>query len=248
MKQNFIPLFFLILIAMSCKKTNSKKIETAQDIIDKAIAVSGGAKIDDATVSFRFRNKTYKAFRRFGNYQLERSFVENDKVIIDILDNEKFERFENFEKVKLEDSTLNKYKGSVNSVHYFAALPYGLNAEAVKKKYIDTVRIKGKKYHKIEVTFNEENGGEDFDDVFLYWINVMTYKVDYLAYEYHVNGGGKRFREAYNERIVDQIRFVDYNNYKPANKTTDLDSFDRLYEENQLKLLSKIEIDSIAVK
>lgn len=248
MKQIYIILFFLTFVIFSCQKSEPIKVITAQDIVNKAIAISGGAKIDNATLSFRFRDKAYKAFRRFGNYQLERSFVEGEKVIIDILDNEKFERFVNFEKVELIDSTKNQYKGAVNSVHYFSVLPYGLNAEAANKKYIDTVRIKGEKYHKIEVTFNKENGGDDFNDIFLYWINSETYKVDYLAYEYHVNESGKRFREAFNERVVDSVRFVDYNNYEPIDKTATLYSLDRLYEENKLKLLSKIELDSIDVK
>lgn len=241
-------LVFFIIVITSCKNETPKISFNAQDLINKSITVSGGDKIDNSTLIFKFRDKKYKAFRRFGNYQLERSFIDAEDTIIDILDNNKFERFVNFKKVELADSTRNKYSNAVNSVHYFSVLPYGLNADAVNKKYIDTIRIKGKKYHKIEVTFNKENGGDDFDDVFIYWINSKTYKVDYLAYEYSVNEGGKRFREAYNERIIDSIRFVDYNNYKPINKEAALSSLDRLYEEKQLKLLSKIELDAIEIK
>ena len=59
------------------------------------------------------------------------------------------------------------YSASVNSVHYFAVLPYGLDGKAVNKTYVNKVDIKGKSYHKIKVTFNEEGGGEDFEDVFM---------------------------------------------------------------------------------
>ncbi len=241
-------LIFLLIVVVSCQKRSSDVIFNAQDIVNKSITISGGNKINNSTLIFKFRDKKYKAFRRFGNFQFERSFIEEEDTIIDILDNNKFERFVNYEKVELADSTRIKYSNAVNSVHYFSVLPYGLNAEAVNKKYIDTIRIKGKKYHKIEVTFNKQNGGDDFDDVFIYWINTETHKVDYLAYEYHVNEGGKRFREAYNERIIDSIRFVDYNNFKPIDKEASLHSLDQLFEAKQLKLLSKIELDSIEVK
>jgi len=237
----------ILLLVNSCSKP-VKEVFDAQDIVSKSILNSGGNKINNSTLKFEFRDKTYKAFRRFGNYQLERSFIDEKDTIIDILDNNKFERFVNFETLELADSTRNKYSNAVNSVHYFSVLPYGLNANAVNKKYLDTIRIKGVKYHKIEITFNKENGGDDFDDVFIYWINSKTYKVDYLAYEYHVNEGGKRFREAYNERIIDSIRFVDYNNYKPINKKAPLSSLDQLFEKNELKLLSKIELKAIEVK
>jgi hypothetical protein len=38
---------------------------------------------------------------------------------------------------------------------------------------------------------------KDFDDEYMYWIK-DTRKVDYLAYSYHVNDGGVRFRAAFN--------------------------------------------------
>lgn len=93
-----------------------------------------------------------------------------------------------------------------------------MNDKAVNKLYLGKVLIKGNEYYKIKVTFNEEGGGEDFEDVFVYWVQTGTFKVDYLAYSYAVNGGGIRFKEAYNERFVNGIRFVDYNNCKPENE------------------------------
>jgi hypothetical protein len=57
-----------------------------------------------------------------------------------------------------------------------------------------------------------------------------------------------RFREAYNECYVNGIRFVDYKNYKPINKDADLFDLDRLFENNELKLLSKIENKNIVVE
>jgi hypothetical protein len=57
-----------------------------------------------------------------------------------------------------------------------------------------------------------------------------------------------RFREAYNERFVNGIRFVDYNNYKPLNTEMTIFETDSLFESGNLKLLSKIELKNIKVE
>ena len=141
-----------------------------------------------------------------------------------------------------------KYSASVNSVHYFSVLPYGLNDKAVNKKLIGEERIKGKDYYKIEVTFSQKGGGEDFEDVFIYWINKASFKPDYLAYSYNEDDGkGMRFREAYNERYVNDLRFVDYNNYKSEDKKFYLIDLAKAFNNNSLKLLSKIELQNVEV-
>ncbi len=56
-----------------------------------------------------------------------------------------------------------------------------------------------------KLTFNEDSGGDDFEDVFIYWFNTETYRMDYLAYEYHTDEGGMRFREAFNPREINGV-------------------------------------------
>ena len=76
-----------------------------------------------------------------------------------------------------------------------------------------------------------------------------SFKVDYLAYSYNEDDGvGMRFREAYNERFVNSLRFVDYNNYKTEDTSIPLESLGKAFEANQLKLLSKIELKNVTVK
>ena len=154
----------------------------------------------------------------------------------------------NNKKIVVHDSMKPRYSASVNSVHYFSTLPYGLNDKAVNKELLEEVFIKNNTYFKIKVTFNQEGGGEDFEDVFVYWINKETYKVDYLAYSYQDPGEiGLRFREAFNERYVNELRFVDYKNYKPNKSNITIFELDDLFEKGQLKLLSKIELKNITV-
>ena len=233
----------LLILLVSCKPKY-----TAQEVIDQSLAYSKSNNIADATISFAFRDNNYKAIRNNGTFELTR-VVQNDTATVkDVLFNDGFKRFVNDSLVNLSEEDKNKYSNSVNSVHYFSVLPFGLNDKAVQKKLLDPVTIKGKEYYKVRVTFTEEGGGEDFDDVFLYWFSKENFQLDYLAYKYHTNGGGVRFRDVKEEKLVDGIRFADYNNYKPLDKEIDFYTIDKLYEEGRLKKLSEIVLENITVE
>ncbi len=243
--RKFLLVVIIIVLFVGCKKEDSIN---AQSIVDKSIEISGGKKTNNSIIDFNFRKKHYKAIRSKGTYQLAREFKDSLNVIKDILSNEGFKRYINSELVKVTDSMIPRYSASVNSVHYFSVLPYGLNDAAVNKQYLDKVKLKGKYYYKIKITFNQEGGGEDFDDVFIYWIDTESFKTAYIAYSYAESDGlGFRFREAYNERYVNGIRFVDYNNYKPKEASATLEKLDELFENDKLQLLSKIELENISV-
>ena len=238
-------ILFLFLILMACGQHSRKSI-TAQQIIDRAIDSSGGSLYAASDFSFDFRNKTY-VLEREGNKKILKRIERSDSAtIVDVKRSNGFERSVNDSVVIVVDSMANRYANSINSVHYFAYLPYGLNDKAVNKKLLGETQINNKKYYEVQVTFDQENGGEDFEDVYIYWFNMETFKPDFLAYEFHVDGGGMRFRAAYNERYVNGIRFVDYKNFKPKGATS-IQEIERLYDTDKLELLSKIELSNIEV-
>ena len=237
----------LSFVLLSCNEKETKSLD-ADEIINKTIEVSGVKKLNTSILTFDFRNKSYVAARFNGNYEFQRRYSDSVNDIRDFLNNKGFERYLNDSVVSVPDSMATKYASSINSVHYFAVLPHGLDGKAVNKAYLNDVEIKGKRYHKIKVTFDKNGGGEDYDDEFIYWIDNKTNKIDYLAYSYNEDDGkGLRFREAYNERYIKDVRFVDYNNYEPKRKDATLENLDELFEENQLKLLSKIELKNIKI-
>lgn len=127
-------------------------------------------------------------------------------------------------------------------------LPYGLDSPAVKKEVLDTVRIKDDSYYEIKVIFEQRGGGKDYEDEYMYWVNTEDFTVDYLAYNYHVNEGGTRFREAYNVREINGVRVVDYKNYKPATQYPALESLDSLFLNGQLELISHIELKMLRLR
>ncbi|WP_299013564.1 DUF6503 family protein [uncultured Polaribacter sp.] len=232
---------FIFLLFLACKP--AQKELTAQEIIDKSILKSGVNKVANAKIAFHFRNTLFEAKRAYGNFTLTRK----KDSITDILTNNTFKRFIHSQEVKLADKKANTYKNTVNSVHYFSVLPFGLNDKAVHKKLLKSSIVKAKAYYKIQITFAEEGGGEDFNDTFIYWIGKKDFLVDYLAYSYQTNGGGKRFRALKKETIVNQIRFADFDNYKPKNNNITLENIDKAFEENQLEKISEIVLENIKV-
>lgn len=248
MRRSYFTVLGVFFIAFySCKEHKNPISLSAQEIVDKSLLVSGGEKYDSSTFSFEFRNRIYVLERTDGKKVLKRIQKNDTLDIVDVKTNNGFERFVENRLTQLPDSVSNAYANSVNSVHYFAYLPYGLNDSAVKKAFLGEISIKGENYYKIKITFSQENGGDDFDDVYIYWFNQSTFEPDYLAYEFHVNDGGLRFREAYNKRVVNGIRFVDYYNLKPIDKNQSIYQIDSLYIKDELELLSKIELTNIKV-
>ncbi len=127
-------------------------------------------------------------------------------------------------------------------------LPHGLNDPAVGKELVGEAEIDGQQYYEVKVTFAKEGGGTDHEDEYMYWIAKEGFTVDYLAYKFYTGKGGIRFRKAYNPRMVNGIRFVDYENYKLEPwEAVDLQNVDELFKTGKLELLSKIETEAISV-
>ncbi|PZE17742.1 hypothetical protein DNU06_07585 [Putridiphycobacter roseus] len=251
--------FLLISITVSCSNEKAGNPESAKQqssieiakikstgdsIVAQSILAHGGDLYASANYQFTFRNKIY-TFKNSPNHFAYSRLDKTDSLkIFDKMDNDSFERIVNETTIDLSEEEQSKYRESINSVVYFATLPYKLNDAAVFKKWIGTTTIKDTVYNVIEVSFSEEGGGEDHDDLFYYWFNVNTNTLDYLAYQYATNGGGVRFRAAYNRSVVDGIVFQDYINYEVAVGTA-LSEIPALYMQDSLKELSRIKTEAV---
>lgn len=241
-----LPIITFLLIFISCKEEN--KPLTAQQIIDKTIENAGGNNYESATINFTFRKTKYSSKRKNGLFEYSRTYTDSIGEVNDVLNNNEFTRFINAQKIDLPDSIATKYANSVNSVLYFVQLPYGLNAPAVKKELVGEAEIEGEKYYEIQVTFGENGGGVDHEDIYMYWINQRNFTVDYFAYKFYTGEGGIRFRKAYNPRTVSGLRFVDYKNYKVEPwESVDLKTVDELLKAGKLELLSEIKTEDVSV-
>ena len=225
----------------------STQAQTADEIVNQSIAKHGGELYEQRTLNFTFRTHQYSGWHHAdGAYQYQRTTTKGEDKVVSTLNNAGFVQTKNGSQVSLDKKTERGLSNAVNSVFYFALLPYKLNDAAVHKKLRGETTIKGIKYWVVQVSFSEEGGGDDHDDQFMYWFNQETSTMDYLAYSYHVNKGGVRFREAVNSRKVNGIVLQDYINYK-AELGTDLTQLPELFEAGKLKELSKILLENESV-
>ncbi len=242
MKNNIIVLLLFSLVSCGEDKLG------ADQIIENSIQHHGGVFYDSLNVNYTFREKHYNLKHSDGLFSYKRTFKDSTNHLVeDVLNNEGFYRIIEDEKILLSVADSAAYANSVNSVHYFALLPYGLNSAAVITKKLENTDIKNKEYYTVKVTFQKEGGGTDFEDEFVYWFDIEDYSMDFMAYSYHTEGGGVRFREAFNPRKVQGVTFQDYYNYK-ADKNATLHNLHEAFEDGRLNLLSKIELDFIKEK
>lgn len=241
-----LPLLAVVLmLVIACEKTTSP--DKAEQIVAKAIESHGGEIYLSSMIDFDFRGQHFTIQRNGGNYIYWRTQTDSSgRRIDDLMGNDFFFRCIDNVGVPLVPEYRDRYRNSLNSVVYFALLPFRLRDPAVIAKNMGTVAVKGQQYHKIEVTFRKQGGGKDFEDRFIYWIHVERFTMDYLAYRFHVDNGGVRFREAVNARRVGGLRFADYKNYQ-APAETDISTMDKMFESGDLELLSTIELNNIQV-
>ena len=238
-----------LALVILCAYASCDSRTEAEKIVDKAIEAHGGEAYSNSQIEFDFRDIHYTILKTPDRFEYIREFSDSTGNVKDLLNNEGFVRTVNGAKIDtLSEEWIGKYSRSVNSVAYFAYLPYGLNDPSVFKKLLGETEINGEKYNLIKVTFAEEGGGEDFDDEFLYWIGTDDSMVDYMAYSYHTDGGGVRMREVKEVLEVGGIRFQNYLNLKPADESVSVENMQELYESGYLELLSEINLENIRVE
>lgn len=238
--------FLLLCFLMACSQP--KDVTNATQVVKDALEAHGLMAQESFDLRFDFRGRNYRAKVASGAFDYYRAFQDSTaQEVVDHLHNEGFTRMIAGDTAVVSPEKANAYGESVNSVIYFALLPYFLKDPAVQTDYLGITTFKNKPYYKIRVTFKEEGGGMDYDDVFVYWFRQDNYALDYLAYSYKRDGGGVRFREAYNAREVNGVRFADYVNYKHPNAEFPVESTDDAFKQGQLEELSRIELQNIAL-
>ncbi|MEX2232782.1 MAG: DUF6503 family protein [Cyclobacteriaceae bacterium] len=238
----FAPVFYLGILSLMSSCGDSK----GQRILDDSIEAHGGSSYKSFHLEFDFRSRHYTAARKNGIFTYTREFTDTTGRIKDVLNNDGLIRYRNDSILAITDERRKAFTNSVNSVIYFALLPYGLNDDAANKEWIKETTIKGQPYEVVRVTF-DKTAGVDHQDVFLYWFHKEKRTMDYFAYSYESDGGGIRFREAINPRRIGGILWQDYVNYNPKDETLPLDTLQSMFISGTLEKLSEIKMENITV-
>ncbi|PSQ81558.1 MAG: hypothetical protein BRD46_01915 [Bacteroidetes bacterium QS_8_68_15] len=227
-------------------------------MIDSVRAAAGADVLDrGARVAFTFRGERFQLHRRAdGSFSYARTTRDSlGRRTRDVLTADTLRRRIDGRPVPLDSAARRRIETAVNSVAYFALLPFPLGDPAVEPRYAGTDTLGGTAYHRIAVTFRQKGGGRDWQDRFVYWFDPRDFSMDYLAYAYGRGRGedyGTRFREAFNARRVGGVRFADYRNYTTrSNDSLPSDRLARyahLFDADSLRRVSTVALDSVRVE
>lgn len=216
--------------------------------VERAIERHGGDAYRAGEITFSFRGTPFRIEQSDGRFRYERRYTdEAGRAVREILSNEGVALEVDGEAVLVDAAERDRIATAVNSVVYFGFLPYRLTDPAVRLRDLGDARVDGEPYRKVEVTFRPEGGGIDWEDRFVYWFHAEDHTLDYLAYRYHRDGGGTRFRRAFNRRTVGGILVQDYENYAAPEPVADIADYDRLFEEGRLEVISVVALEDLVV-
>ena len=241
----------VLLLAGGCQSPDSTP--SAAAVIDSARVAHGAPMLNEAVVTFDFRGDDYRIRQDGGPFHYRRSYADSlGRPVTEGLTNDGIYRVVDGDTVSLSSSERDAVETTVNSVTYFALLPEPLGDSAVQPTYSGRDTIDGVPYHRVKVTFRQEGGGRDWEDVFMYWFRTDTYAMGYLAYAFGQGPdeeSGTRFREAYNVRRVNGVRMADYRNYTVDTLSADqMEEYPDLWARDAARLVSRIELDSVQVR
>ena len=244
-----------VLLVGGC--ASPERPPAAAAILDSARAAHGAPVLDRAVVRFGFRGDAYRLRHEDGQFHYRRTYTDSlGRSVTEGIATQAGSigtyRAVGGDTVSLSASEREAVETTVNSVAYFSLLPEPLSDPAVQPTYSGRDTIDGVPYHRVRVTFQQEGGGADWQDVFLYWFRADTYTMDYLAYAYGQGPdeeAGTRFREAYNVRQVNGVRMADYYNYTVDTLSAEqMTRYPDLLAQDAVRLVSRIELDSIRVR
>ncbi|PPK86355.1 hypothetical protein CLV84_3281 [Neolewinella xylanilytica] len=233
----------------SCAPSPETDANPEAKVLARAVRAHGMEGFDSVQIHFTFRERDYGIEQRNGRFTYTRTFADSlGNAVRDVLTNEGLVRYRNDSVQTLTSKDSAAYAASVNSVRYFFVLPYGLSDPAVQARLLDTATIAGRAYDRVRITFDEEGGGEDHEDVYHYFFNQVTGELDYLAYTFEADEGGIRFREAVNKRRVDGVLVQDYVNYGLDGDDRGIDRIAERFLAGELPELSRIQNAAVRIQ
>ena len=248
-----IGMAILLIWSSGCTPSSPDPETNIEAYLDTVIAAHGGDVLDRATVTFTFRGDAFMLRRYDGQFRYERTTTDSlGKRVVEGVTNTDVYRVVEGDTVALDSDARDEVATAVNSVAYFALLPYPLQDPPVQAAYAGRDTVEGTAYHRVSVTF-DEGGGQDYRDVFLYWFAADTHSMDYLAYAFGVggplSGQGTRFREAFNVRNVGGVRVADYRNYRAEDVGPDaLTRYPHAWKRGATEQVSTVALEEVNVK
>ncbi|MBT8399060.1 MAG: hypothetical protein KJO98_01175 [Rhodothermia bacterium] len=241
---------YLVAIAVTVGLGSGCSVDvTPDEVIDRAMRAHGTTALDNAVLEFEFRGDLYQARRNDGLFSYERHWDDTSGTIRDVVNNDEIFREVNGQRIELTERLESSILTRVNSIIYFASLPYSLRDPAVIARHLGVGSIDGNEYDRVEVTFRKQGGGPDYRDRFLYWVNRSTSRIDYFAYYYLTDETGSRLRKLVNVRNVNGFLMADHLNFAAATDTigSRIEAYEPLIGTDGLDLVSEVKHENVRI-
>ncbi len=240
----FIAALGIALIAAACQQGP----EGPEAVVQAAIERHGGDVFEGVHMQWDFRGIPFEVMRDDGRFRYQRTVTDSlGQAVVQVIENEGSWIEVNGERRELDPRARARLETAVNSVVYFGFLPFRLDDPPVRLADLGTSQVEGQPYQKIQVTFQQEGGGPDWEDRFIYWFHETDHTLDYLAYREATEVETTRFRKAVNRREIAGLLVQDYENYTGDPDVGDVAEYDRLFEAGGLRLVSMVEFDDLQV-
>lgn len=233
----------VVILAIQGCEMRTTAVQTVQDSVER----HGGERFERMDLEFDFRGDAYRVVRADGRFLYERRYRQDGASIRDWMANEGVGREVDGQTVELDASGRAALESTVNSVVYFALLPFRLLDPAAQHRELGELEIDGEPYRVVEVTFQEADGGRDWEDRFVYWFHRDDHTLDFMAYRFHTGEGGTRFRRAVNRRLVGGLLLQDWENLTADPAIEDIARYPEWLGSPELRLVSMIELEEVRV-
>lgn len=234
-------LFAIILLGLlftSCAQDakDNKDNTDAKAILLKALKAHGEALHNAATVTFSLNNYDFVLNREGYNYRYEMSRQTDTAKHTAVTFNGGFEYLVDGVQSSQGPRMDNIVKNRVNAVAFDFYLPYELTGNDAIHTYKGQEIVRGKKYHKVEVTFKQIDPEQPDNRIFLLWIETNNYEIDFIGKQDGDRSTRKQFAAAANKRRLNGMLITDFETYQTQtnNKHVAIDSLGFYYNAGMM--------------
>jgi hypothetical protein len=223
--------------------------DTAQEIVDRAIAFHGGELYRSTETSLTISSKsgTFSMTSRMdgGLFDHRVTRVRDGREELVRLTNDQVTLTVDGKTKVAEGETARRLTTFVNERIYFPFLPFRLDDPGVIHTDLGIDSWEGRPLHRIKVTFE---GAADDGDEYVYWFDPETGRLEQFAYSFRNNDGGLRLRRAFNYRRVGGILFYDSHNYGLSGNEHRVEEITPAFVSSMMTRISTVTLKDIDVK
>jgi len=238
--------------AAATGRTPDSAPDTAQEVVDRAIAFHGGDLYEgsETTLTITSRSGSFRVVSRMEGDRFDHQVISDTRKGAEQrvrTTNDRVEVWLDGVAQEVSPEEEQGWRDMVSARVYFPFLPYRLNDPSVHKQDLGFEEWDGRRLRKIKVTF-EVGTSTDASDEYLYWFDPDTGRLEQFAYSFHTGNGGVRLRKGFNYRRVGGILFMDSENWGRDGRKLTVDDITPETVAKKLKKISTVELSDIEVE